>query len=181
MATRKTAKRVTKKPAKRKPTKPRDINADGYQALLAKLGACSEARHADDGKSLRQVWNSCDRGGWLLWLADKLDIDRKLIVLAACDCARTALKFVPADESRPLRAIETAEAWCRGEAAIEQVNAAYAAANAAYAAIAADAAASEAANAAYAAYAAAENQCADLVRARIPFDLILAAAKAAGE
>jgi len=156
-AKRKTAKKV----AKRRPSKPRDIDAAGYQALLAKLGACSEARHEAEGKSMRRVWDSCERGDWLLWLSAKLRIDRKLIVLAACDCARTALRFVPAGETRPREAIETAEAWCRGEATINQVR--------------------DAAHAAYAAaHAADQKQCAGLVRARIPFDVILTAANAAG-
>src|ERR1017187_81406 len=101
----------TKTQAKPKKATRRDLNAVEYQALLAKLGACSEARHAADGKSMREVWDSCDRGDWLLWLAGNIAIDRKLLVLAACDCARTALQYVPAGEYRPRIAIETAEAW----------------------------------------------------------------------
>ena len=98
----------------------------------------------------------------MLWIADRIGVDRKLVVRAECDCARTSLKFVPKGEKRPLIAIQTAERWCRGEATIEEVrSAAYAAyaadaasASAAYAAYAAAASAS-AASAAYAAYAAA--------------------------
>jgi hypothetical protein len=93
----------------------------------------------------------------MLWLAGRLvknDEDRKPIVLAACACARLALQYVPKGELRPLHAIETAEAWCRGEATIEEVRAARAAAYAAYAADAAYAAAADAADA-YAAAAAA--------------------------
>ena len=95
--------------------------------------------------------------------ACKTDDHRKAIRLAACACARTSLKYVKAGETRPLKAIETAEAWCRGETTIEQVRearyaaaAAYAAASAAaYAAAAAAAAAASAAAAYAAAYAAA--------------------------
>ncbi len=46
-------------------------------------------------------------------------MDRKIVAIVACDCARTALKFVPAGEMRPLKCIETVEAWARGEATIE--------------------------------------------------------------
>jgi hypothetical protein len=73
----------------------------------------------------------------MLWIAALLagppgDDSRKSIVMAACACARTALEFVPAGELGPLRAIETAEAWCAGRASLNEVRrAAYAAAAAA--------------------------------------------------
>ncbi len=125
----------------------------GGEILLA-LDACGDARQwADDlrGIPARKAWEACKRGDWLLWLAAKLNVDRKLVVLAACDCARTALQFVPAGEERPRIAIETAEAWTRGEATIEQVRAAAAAAYADD-----DASAANVAYAAAAAYAASD-------------------------
>jgi Imm-5 like putative immunity protein len=119
--------------------------------------ACREAvEWARKQPSYAKAWRTCKRADWLLWLAGHLCKDeatRKTIVLAACACARTALQYVPKGDTRPLKAIETAEAWCRGEATIEQVwearrdtyaaaaaAAAYAADAAAYAAAAADAA-----------------------------------------
>jgi hypothetical protein len=125
------------------------------------LGACEDATEwvraqtADDAQS---IWDSCERGDWMLWLAGRAGVDRKLLVRAACLCAREALRYVPAGEDRPRIAIETAEAWTRGEATIDRVRAAADAADAAYAATyAADAAcaAYAAACAADAAYAAA--------------------------
>jgi hypothetical protein len=117
-------------------------------------GACGDAiAWCQTQPSYEQAWDACERADWLLWLASWL-CDRKLVVLAACGCARTALKYVPEGEVRPRVAIETAEAWCRGEATIEQVRIAADAAAAADAASAAyaDAAASTASTAAYAAY-----------------------------
>jgi hypothetical protein len=83
---------------------------------------------------------------------------RRLGVALACVVARESLRHVPADELRPLRAIETAERWTRGEATAEEcrkaADAAYAARRGAYndaASYAADAAAG-AAHAAYVAY-----------------------------
>jgi hypothetical protein len=90
----------------------------------------------------------------MLWLAARAGVDRKLVVLASCACARTALHHVPAHQTRPLRAIESAEDWARGGATtLDEVRLAAADANAAYAADA-NAAYAAAANAAYAAYAA---------------------------
>ncbi len=105
-----------------------------------------------------EAWAQCERADWMLWLAARAEVDRKLVVLVACDCARTALpiwtKRYP-DDGRALAAIETAERWTRGEATIEDVRAARrdaAAADAAADADAADAAAADAdADAAYAA------------------------------
>ena len=123
-----------------------------FASQLKRLNACSEAREWVGKKSLKTAWRQCENGDWMLWLAGELGVDRRLLVLAACDCARTALKHVPKGEDRPLKAIEVAEAWTRGEANLDQVRAAArAAANAANAASAAAYAAASAASAAYAA------------------------------
>ncbi len=156
-------------------------------SAMKELRACLDATQwveTQEG-SAQEIWDRCERGDWMLWLAAKLQVDRKLIVKAACLCARTALKYVRPGEDRPLKCIETTERWVRGEATIEEVrearraavDAAYAAAYAAsaaaaYAAAAADAASAAAASAAaYAAAAAAASarqaalkQCADIVR-----------------
>ena len=133
---------------------------------LEQLDACSEAiRWVETQETIEQAWQNCERGDWLLWLIGKLDIDRKRLVLATCQCARLSLHFIPEDESRPKIAIETAERWTQGEATLSEVKIdAYAdvtvAANAyaavAAVAVAANAYADAAADAAYAyAYAAA--------------------------
>lgn len=121
-----------------KPTK-KTLLRKGAIEMLRRDDACSEAMAwATETKgSPQSLWDACERADWLLWLAARVGADRKLVVLAACACARTALPHVRAGELRPLRAIETAEAWARGEATIKQVRAA---ASAAYAASAARAA-----------------------------------------
>jgi hypothetical protein len=167
---------------------------------LEKVGACREAlKWAKDYDSLEDAWQKCGRGDWMLWLAGKLSGNpdsksRKKVVLAACQCARLALKYVKPGELRPLKAIETAEAWANGnpEVSLQDVRKAaaaadyaaaaaaadYAAAAAAYAAAAAAAAYADAAYAA-AAYAAAADaayaariktlkECADIVRKYYP-------------
>ena len=164
---------------------------------LEELEACSEAvEWARDQDNPQQAWDDCERGDWMLWLLGHLSggprsKSRKQIVLMACECARLSLKYVPKGEDRPRIAIETAEAWTRGEATLQQVRNAASAAYAAYAAAAAAAyaayAAYAAASAAYAAYAyyayaayasaaaayasaaaSALNQCADIVRKHYP-------------
>ncbi len=164
-----------------------------FTEQLRDLEACPEAIEWVNNRSLCKCWQVVDRADWMLWLAAKVGVDRKPLVLAACDCAEPALKYVPDGEERPRKAIETARAWCKGKATLKQVRSAaadaavYAAdADAAYTAAAyassyaADSAvyASDAdAAAAYAAYAAAARQKAHksmcrIIRKRIPVEMI---------
>ena len=137
---------------------------------LGSLGACPEAREWAAGYStLAEAWTACDRADWLLWYAGRHDdVDRRLLVRAACACARTALPHVPPGEDRPRLAIELAEAWCNGRATIVEVRTAAYAAYAAYAADASYAAAAYAAYASYAAWSKAHLKMCVLVRALIP-------------
>jgi len=134
-----------------------------FTDTLRKIGACSAAvKWAEQYPTLQKAWDVCERGDWMLWLVGKLSGEirsekRKQLVLTTCKCARLSLHYIHKDELRPLKAIETAEQWARGEngITIQQVSAAASAAYAAYAAAyAAYAAASAAASAAYAAYSA---------------------------
>lgn len=123
------------------------------QDQLKSLYACADAVAWTNDKTLEQAWKICKRGDWMLWYAAKVNYDIKQIVLAACACARLSLKYLPKDELRPLEAIETAEAWCRDEATIDEVRGAYA---------------SSAASSAAAKKEVLE-QCADIVRKYIKF------------
>ena len=116
------------------------MNNQQLVAFLKKNLACRPALEWLQARTLAEAWEQSERGDWLLWLAAKAGVDRRRLVMAACACARLALVHVPPGEERPRVAIETAEAWCRGEATIEQVRKACRNADAAYDA-AADAAA----------------------------------------
>ena len=146
-----------------------------FRSLLIALHACSgpDSAMAWIGhKSLRCAYRTCQRGDWMLWLAGKSAIDRKMLVRAACDCARLAWEL---QDTAGHAAIETAEAWCHGEATIEQVRAA---AYAAYSAYSADADAAAYYSAA-AAYAAAAYSAADAAAAAAGYAAYAAAGYAA--
>ena len=92
------------------------MNAIETQQLLRSLHACEEARTWAKGKTLAEIWEQCERGDWLLWLCGRMcGTDgwptRQELVLAACDCAERALKYVKKGEVRPRIAIETARKW----------------------------------------------------------------------
>ena len=130
-----------------------------FYERLNYMHACWEAVKWVGSKSLKTAWRDCPRGDWMLWLAGRLDIDRKLLVLAACDCVETALQYVPEGEDRPAAAIQTARNWCNGTASIEEVLSAAYDVDADDAAYDADACAST------------HKTCADLVRTRIPYEV----------
>ena len=132
-------------------------------AWLRNLHACGEAvEWAGEQKSAAEAWKNCERGEWMLWLLGKLSgkpESEKRKRLAACECARLSLKYVPKGEKRPLVAIQTAEKWTRGEATIEEVRTT---------AHAATYAATYAALAALAARKKVLSRCADIVRKHYP-------------
>lgn len=162
---------------------------------LSAMRACPESvQWARDYTDDAVAWRECQRGDWMLWLLGQIDVDRKRLVLATCGCARLSLYLAPDGEDRPRIAIETAEAWARGDgptlddvrrsasaadaaaatyedaayAAYAASYAAYAAASAAYAASAAHAASAYDAYAHAAHAASAASQCADIVRTHFP-------------
>jgi hypothetical protein len=150
----------------------KNLNAEDFASLLAsgRLDACNQAREWAKGKSLAEVWKTCHRGDWMLWLAARYgDVPLKTIVAIACDAVEPALAFTT--DPLPTQTIAVVRRWLKDDATIEEVRAAanaaadaasYAAAYAAYAtddaddaaAYAADAAADAARAAAYAADAA---------------------------
>jgi len=110
-----------------------------------------------------EAWDQCQRGDWLLWLAGELGADRKLLVSAACACARTSLLYIkdPQASEVATKALVIAEKWTKGTATDEEMKvasasaSAYASASATVAAYnAAAAAVSAASSAAAASYAA---------------------------
>jgi len=83
--------------------------------LLEKMGACNVAvPWARQYSTLKKCWDNCERGDHLLWFAERIGIDHKILALSSCDCAERALRFVAEGEDRPRIAIETAQKWANG-------------------------------------------------------------------
>lgn len=80
--------------------------------------------------SIQEVWRSCPRGDWLLWLLEKLRYDENQLRLIACRIIREQCWHLMADE-RSRHCVEVAEAYVRGEATEEELRAAWDAAGAA--------------------------------------------------
>jgi hypothetical protein len=144
------------------------IKSTHWSDLLLQINAYPDCYDYARTISYKEFWDNCPKGEWLiLFAAEEESTPHKLIVKAACQCARLALPYVKQGELRPLKAIETTERWLEDKATIDEVRlaayatysaadtanaAAYATYSAASAANAADAAAAYAAYAANAAY-----------------------------
>ena len=114
---------------------------------LEKTGACKEAIfYVRTQKNYEEAWYNCSRGDWMLWIADKLQINKRLLTLAKGKCAATVLHLMQDERSKD--AVQAAIDYGNGLISDEELKNAVAAARAAY-------------HAAYVAYAYAANADAD--------------------
>jgi hypothetical protein len=98
---------------------------------LIELDACAEALEWAGDKTWEEIYNTCHRGDWLLWLFAKTNPnDFRLLTLAKAHCANT-VRHLMTDE-RSTNAVDVAIAFGEGRATIEEFNSAYVAATAAY-------------------------------------------------
>jgi hypothetical protein len=153
--------------------------------LLIKLNACQDAKDWAADKDWKEIFETCHRGDWFLWLFKKTNPnDLQLLTLAKGHCANTVRDLMK--DERSIKAIDVAIAFGESKASREELDAAaYAARAAAYAAAAraaayassADAAAARASfsasAAAYASAAFTENLqlTADLCRKYLPIEI----------
>jgi len=142
--------------------------------LLKELNACDDAIQWAKDKTWNEIFETCHRGDWLLWLFKKTNPDNfKELTLAKGHCANT-VRHLMKDE-RSIKAVDAAIAFGEGKITKDELSAAAAAAYAAYAAAAAyvAAAAAYAAYVAAAAYAKKENQklTANICRKYLPLEI----------
>jgi hypothetical protein len=64
-------------------------------------------------KTLKTAWKHCKRGDWMLWLARKMHVDARMLVLAKGLCANTARHLMK--NPRSIAAVDAAIAFGRGE------------------------------------------------------------------
>ena len=134
---------------------------------LRRLRACKEAREWAEGMSWQEVYATCHRGDWLLWLFARTNPNnRRELTLAKGHCANTVRHLMK--DPRSIAAVNAAIAY--GEGKIDDKELADAGYAAAYAA---NAYAAAYATATAAAYAAAATTAADA------YDAYIAAADAA--
>lgn len=72
------------------------MDAQAFAKWLSDRGACREVLKWQSGKTLRETWDTCERGDWLEWL------------LSACNYQRTAQAWAEYERM-------TAQAWAECE------------------------------------------------------------------
>jgi len=98
--------------------------------LLIQLNACKEAQEWAADKTWSEVYSTCERGDWLLWLFNKVNPDDlQLLTLTKGHCTNT-VRHLMTDE-RSLKAVDIAISFGEGKATLEELAAANVAANAA--------------------------------------------------
>jgi hypothetical protein len=104
---------------------------------ISSFSPCSEGKAYYDSKpSFEAFWNECERGDWMLWIAHKLDIDRRTLIRAKALCANTVRHLMK--DKRSTDAIDAALLYADGKITEKELDAAAARAAAARAAAAAD-------------------------------------------
>ena len=144
------------------------MNALQFAEYLKSIDACDPACKWQEGKDLETVWNTCERGDWMIWLlvnSENEVTDRELRLIAV-KCARQVQHLMK--DERSINALDVAERFANGEATQEELTAARDAAwDAAWAAAGAARDAAWAA-AGDAAWAAARAKQAEIVREFVP-------------
>ena len=98
--------------------------------LLIKLDACDEAKDWAGDKTWEEVYNTCHRGDWLLWLFQRTNPnDLQLLTLAKGHCANT-VRHLMTDE-RSTKAVDAAISFGEGKISREELEEAVANASAA--------------------------------------------------
>lgn len=85
-----------------------------YFDVLESLGACTDALLKRRTVSIEEAIASPERGDWLLWLAAKLDLDHRRIMLAKLRIAAN-VRFLITD-IRTLHSLDVAEQYALGKA-----------------------------------------------------------------
>ena len=112
---------------------------------LIELNACEPAVEWAGDKTIEEIWATCPRGHWMLWLFSRTNPEEiKLLFLASGHCANTVRHKMK--DNRSILAVDAAIAFGNGEITKEELDKAAKGAYYNYSSAAADSAA------AYAAY-----------------------------
>lgn len=81
-------------------TEARHVVVNDPTRLLQRADAPRDLIAWTSGRTMDDLWDECDRGDWLMWLAVVENVPAVAIVEAAVACARRAVKALPNDSKR---------------------------------------------------------------------------------
>lgn len=97
--------------------------AESIQETLIRLRACEDSREWAKGKTWPEIFETCHRGDWLLWLFKRANPESlKELTRAKAHCALTVRHLMK--DQRSINACEVALKFADGLATREELNAA---------------------------------------------------------
>lgn len=75
--------------------------------------ACQAAREWADGKSLQEIWETCPKTGWLIWLLKKLGFETRNFQELAISSAEGVTHLMLSERSR--QTVKELRRWLNGE------------------------------------------------------------------
>jgi hypothetical protein len=104
------------------------MNWNRYEEMVAQAAKeCGAWAANNKVQSVSEAWAKLHRFDWMLWLADtkSISLDESKLRLFACDCAEEVLPFYQEKylgDSRPLKAVEIARRFAKGETTKEALD-----------------------------------------------------------
>ena len=100
------------------------MNSQQFTEYLKSIDACTTAIEWQEGKDIETVWNTCERGDWMIWLLvnSKNEVTDRELRLIAVKCARRVQHLMTDQIS--INALDVAERYANGEATYEELTAA---------------------------------------------------------
>ena len=100
------------------------MNSQQFTEYLKSIDACTTAIEWQEGKAIETVWNTCERGDWMIWLLvnSKNEVTDRELRLIAVKCARRVQHLMTDQIS--INALDVAERYANGEATYEELTAA---------------------------------------------------------
>lgn len=89
------------------------------EEILVYENACPDAQEWAEGKTIEECVEQCHRGDWLLWLAERIGVDRRKLILAKAHCANTVRHLMK--DKRSKKAVDIAIAYGEGKATKDEL------------------------------------------------------------
>jgi hypothetical protein len=87
--------------------------------ILEKFNACPESIKWVGDKTAYKAWETCPRGDWLMWIAEKLKVDERKMYLCTALIAHQAIHLMPDRRSR--EAVRAMFLYGRGKISFEEL------------------------------------------------------------
>lgn len=93
-----------------------------FRQNLKCMNACSEAREWVGRKTLKEAWETCPNGDWMVWFMVNAGTDRRTVVRSLVACARPLLDYKVLGTRENKAALDMMIKWCNKKASCDDVD-----------------------------------------------------------